>query len=170
MIVFDDEYFMRKALDNALKAAEEGEVPVGAVAVAGGHLLASAHNQIEKLKDATAHAEMILLTQASAAVGDWRLNDVTIYVTREPCLMCAGAMLNARVKRLVYAMPDDKIGAFGGSSCNIMAMAGVRSSLEVKGGVMREEAEALTRQFFKFVRTRKQHPRQKLAMCQEELN
>ena len=86
----DDEYYMRLAIKQSLYAYREGEVPVGAVAVYKNKVIAKAYNQVELLKDATAHAEMILLTQASSAVGDWRLNDVTIYVTKEPCAMCAG--------------------------------------------------------------------------------
>ena len=98
-IIFDDEHFMRAALRCAENAAAAGEVPVGAVAVKDGIIIAKAWNQVELLKDATAHAEVLLISSISAALNDWRMEDVDIYVTKEPCAMCAGAMVNARVRR-----------------------------------------------------------------------
>ena len=103
--------WMRLALEEARAAAEEDEVPVGAIVVAGGRVIASAHNQRERLADPTAHAEMIALTQAAAAVGSWRLEGCTLYVTLEPCPMCAGAIVQARVPRVVWGAPDPKAGA-----------------------------------------------------------
>ena len=103
--------WMRLALEEARAAAEEDEVPVGAVVVAAGRVIASAHNQRERLGDPTAHAEMIALTQAAAAVGSWRLEQCTLYVTLEPCPMCAGAIVQARVPRVVWGAADPKAGA-----------------------------------------------------------
>src|SRR5205823_13756743 len=102
----NDEYFMREALRMAQKAYEAKEVPVGAVVVRKGRIIARAFNQVELLKDATAHAEMLALTQAEEAVGDWRLADCAIYVTKEPCPMCAGAIVHVRLARLVYGAND----------------------------------------------------------------
>ncbi len=103
--------WMRRALEEAAAAAEEDEVPVGAIIVAGGRIIASAHNQREQLADPTAHAEMIAVTQAAAALGSWRLEGCTLYVTLEPCPMCAGAILQARVPIVVWGAPDPKAGA-----------------------------------------------------------
>ena len=102
---------MREALKEARRAAAEDEVPVGAVVVKDGRLLGRAHNQRERLRDPTAHAEMVAITQAAEAVGSWRLDGATIYVTLEPCPMCAGALVNARMGRLVYGADDPKAGA-----------------------------------------------------------
>src|SRR6266480_3837781 len=109
----NDEYFMREALRQAQKAYEANEVPVGAVVVRGGHIIARASNQVELLKDATAHADMLALTQAEAALGDWRLTDCTLYVTKEPCPMCAGAIVHTRLARVVFGASDVKAGAAG---------------------------------------------------------
>ena len=106
-----DEHYMKLALQQAQQAAESDEVPVGAVIVHGERTIALAHNQREQLNDPTAHAEMIAITQAAEAIGDWRLEKCTLYVTLEPCLMCAGAILQARMGRLVYGASDPKAGA-----------------------------------------------------------
>src|SRR5213592_1844407 len=108
-----DDAFMREALRQAQKAYEAAEVPIGAVVVRAGRIIARAYNQVELLKDATAHAEMLALTQAEAAVGDWRLADCTLYVTKEPCPMCAGAIVHTRLARVVFGAPDPKAGAAG---------------------------------------------------------
>jgi len=108
-----DEYFMREALRQAQKAYDASEVPVGAVVVREGKIIGRAHNQVELLKDATAHAEMLALTQAEAAVGDWRLTDCDLYVTKEPCAMCAGALVHTRVRRLIFGCADPVGGAVG---------------------------------------------------------
>src|SRR5213082_2610967 len=109
-----DESFMRVALRLAAKAYEADEVPVGAVVVRGGRIIARAYNQVEMLKDATAHAEMLALTQAEAAVGDWRLNECDLYVTKEPCVMCAGALVHVRIRRLIFGCSDPRSGGAGG--------------------------------------------------------
>src|ERR1700739_4380439 len=109
-----DDFFMGEALRQAARAYEAEETPVGAVIVRGGRIIARAFNQVELLKDATAHAEMLVLTQAQQAAGDWRLTDCTLYVTKEPCPMCAGAVVHTRLARVVYGASDPKGGAAGG--------------------------------------------------------
>ena len=111
-----DEHFMQDALRQAMKAYEADEVPVGAVVVREGAVIARAWNQVELLKDATAHAEMIALTAAEAAVGDWRLTGCTLYATKEPCPMCAGAVVHCRIDRVVFGAPDTNGGAAGGET------------------------------------------------------
>jgi len=148
LIQRDDEAFMAMALRQAELAGEAGEVPVGAVAVAGGRVIARAHNQVELLKDGTAHAEMLALTQAAAAVGGWRLNEVTLYVTKEPCVMCAGAMVNTRLGRLVFGCPDPRCGA-AGSVLTLTCQPGMLHSVPVTGGVLAERCLELIQQFFR---------------------
>ena len=109
-----DAGFMRQALLQAEKAYKAGEVPIGAIVVREGRIIARAYNQVELLKDATAHAEMLAITQAEAAVGDWRLNECDLYATKEPCPMCAGALVHVRMKRVIFGCADDRGGAAGG--------------------------------------------------------
>src|SRR5918994_5502396 len=104
-----DEHFMREALRQAQKAYEADEVPVGAVVARAGKIIARAYNQVELLKDATAHAEMLALTQAESAAGDWRLTDCDLYVTKEPCPMCAGAIVHCRIRRVIFGCHDPQI-------------------------------------------------------------
>src|SRR5436309_8952245 len=122
-----DESLMRVALRLAAKAYEADEVPVGTVVVREGRIIARAYNQVELLKDATAHAEMLALTQAEAAVGDWRLTDCDLYVTKEPCIMCAGALVHARVHRVIFGCADDRAGA-AGSVLNVLQMPSLNHS------------------------------------------
>src|SRR5438552_11597674 len=122
----DDATFMHEALRLAAKAREADEVPVGAVVVRAGKIIGRAYNQVELLKDATAHAEMLALTQAEAAVGDWRLTDCDLYVTKEPCVMCAGALIHIRVRRLIFGCADTKSGASGGM-INLLHHPGVNA-------------------------------------------
>ena len=131
----------------ARKAGEAEEVPVGAVVVRDGKVIARAWNQVEMLKDATAHAEMLAITQAEAAVGDWRLNECDLYVTKEPCPMCAGAIVLARLRRVVFGCPDPKGGAAGGW-INLLQSESLNHRCEVTGGVLGAEAAALLRDFF----------------------
>lgn len=147
MLARDDEFFMREALKEARKAFEEDEVPVGALMVYNGTVIGRAHNQREKLNDPTAHAEMIAITQAAEALGSWRLTDVVCYVTLEPCLMCAGAMVNARVKRLVYATADPKAGACG-SLFDIPNDKRLNHRIEVLKGICENESSQLLKEFF----------------------
>src|SRR4051794_41283295 len=109
-----DHYFMGEALRQATRAYEAEETPIGAVVVREGRIIARAYNQVELLKDATAHAEMLAITQAETLVGDWRLSECTLYVTKEPCPMCAGAIVHVRLGRVVFGAPDPKAGAAGG--------------------------------------------------------
>ena len=153
--LLNDEYFMLRALAEAENAFAAGEVPVGAVAVQGTRIIGRAYNQVETLKDATAHAEILALTQAAAALGDWRMEDVELFVTKEPCAMCAGACVNARVKRVVYGLPDPRSGACGGSALDVTGFPGMLWQVEVKGGVLADECGALIKEFFRQVRNRK---------------
>ena len=142
-----DVYYMQSALRCAHKAAVADEVPIGAVIVRNGEVIARAWNQVEMLKDATAHAEMLAITQAEAAVGDWRLNECDLYVTKEPCPMCAGAIVLVRLRRVVFGCSDSKGGAAGGW-INLLQSDVLNHRCEVTSGVLGEESAALLRQFF----------------------
>ena len=154
MELINDEFFMARALAEAAAAFEAGEVPVGAVAVRDKQVIARAGNQVETLKDATAHAEILALTQAAAALGDWRMEEVTLYVTKEPCAMCAGALVNARVKRVVFGLRDPRSGACG-SALDVTGFPGMLWQVETTGGVLEAECGALMKEFFRRVRSRK---------------
>lgn len=138
---------MREALKEARIALEKGEVPVGAVAVRDGVVLARGHNLRETQRDPTAHAEMIVLRQASRVLGGWRLVGVTLYCTLEPCVMCAGAMVHARLPRLVYGAADPKAGA-AGSVLDLLASPLLNHRVDVVDGVLAAEAAALLSRFF----------------------
>src|SRR6185436_1114495 len=142
-----DHYFMGEALRQARRAYEAEEVPVGAVVVREGSIIGRAYNQIELLKDATAHAEMLAITQAEEVVGDRRLNDCTLYVTKEPCPMCAGAMVLARVGRVVFGAADPKAGAAGGVM-NLLQHPTFNHRSEITGGVREAECRSLLQSFF----------------------
>jgi len=143
-----DEYFMREALRQALKAGKADEVPVGAVIVRAGKVIARAHNQVELLKDATAHAEMLALTQAEAAVGDWRLIDCDLYVTKEPCAMCAGALVHTRVRRVIFGCADPAAGA-AGSVINLLQMPTLNHRCDIAAGVLQDECAGILKDFFR---------------------
>jgi tRNA(adenine34) deaminase len=142
-----DDYFMGEALRQAAKAYAAGEVPVGAVIVREGRIIARAFNQVELLKDATAHAEMLALTQAEQAVGDWRLTDCTLYVTKEPCPMCAGAVVHTRLARVVFGAEDPKGGAAGGAM-NLLQFPTLNHHCEITSGLRLAECRALLKSFF----------------------
>jgi tRNA(adenine34) deaminase len=142
-----DVFYMQNALRCAHKAAKADEVPIGAVIVRNGEVIGRAWNQVEMLKDATAHAEMLAITQAEAAVGDWRLNECDLYVTKEPCPMCAGAIVLSRLRRVIFGCPDPKSGAAGGW-INLLQSDALNHRCEVTGGVLGEESAGLLRQFF----------------------
>jgi tRNA(adenine34) deaminase len=142
-----DDYFMREALRQAARADEAGEVPVGAVVVRDGRIIARAFNQVEQLKDATAHAEMLALTQAEEAVGDWRLTDCTLYVTKEPCPMCAGAIVHTRLARVVFGASDPKAGA-AGSAMNLLQFPTLNHHCEITGGIREADCRELLQNFF----------------------
>jgi len=147
---------MRVAIDQAEIARENGDVPVGAVIVHNGQIVAKAYNQRRQLQDPTAHAEIIALTQAAEAVGSWRLEACTIYVTLEPCAMCAGALVLARMDRLVYGCNDPKTGACG-SLYNIVQDERLNHRLEVTSGVMEDECRRQLQGFFAKRRVENKH-------------
>jgi tRNA(adenine34) deaminase len=142
-----DEDFMRRALERARAAANEGEVPVGAVVVRSGVVLAEGHNRPIAACDPTAHAEIVAMRSAGAALGSYRLLDTTLYVTLEPCAMCASAMVHARVRRLVFGALDPRAGA-AGSVFDIVRHPALNHRLEVDGGVLAQECGTLLREFF----------------------
>ena len=139
---------MREALRQAQKASDAGEVPVGAIVVLAGKIIGRAHNQVELLKDATAHAEMLALTQAEAAVGDWRLTQCDLYVTKEPCPMCAGALVHTRVRRVIFGCTDAAAGA-AGSVINLLQMPTLNHRCEILGGILQTECAVILQNFFR---------------------
>ena len=143
-----DENFMREALRQAQKANEAGEVPVGAVIVRAGKIIGRAHNQVELLKDATAHAEMLALTQAEAAIGDWRLTECDLYVTKEPCAMCAGALVHTRIRRVIFGCTDPAAGA-AGSVMNLLQMPVLNHRCDIASGVLQDECATILQDFFR---------------------
>src|SRR5208282_5941390 len=151
-----DDFFMGDALRQAAKAREADEVPVGAVIVREGRIIARAFNQVEQLKDATAHAEMLALTQAEETVGDWRLTDCTLYVTKEPCPMCAGAMVHTRLVRVVFGASDPKGGAAGGAM-NLLQFPSLNHRCEITSGLRLDECRALLQSFFASQRAAKKN-------------
>ena len=142
-----DEHYMRLALREARYAFEEGETPVGAVIVHEGRVIARAHNQKEMLRDPTAHAEMIAITQAAAAREAWRLSGCVLYVTLEPCLMCAGALIQARLSRVVYGADDPKAGAVR-TLYQVLDDVRLNHRVAVTGGVLADECGAVLSEFF----------------------
>src|SRR5208283_3642938 len=142
-----DHFFMGEALRQAARAFEAEETPVGAVVVREGRIIARAFNQVELLKDATAHAEMLALTQAEEAVGDWRLTDCTLYVTKEPCPMCAGAVVHTRLARVVFGANDPNGGA-AGSALNLLQFPTLNHRCEITSGIREPECRARLQSFF----------------------
>ena len=152
--LLSDESYMRDALRLAVKAYEADEVPVGAIVVRAGKIIGRACNQIELLKDATAHAEMLALTQAEAAVVDWRLMDCDLYVTKEPCVMCAGALVHVRIRRLIFGCADPRSGAAGGM-INLLQHPALNHHCEITSGVLQNECAAILQDFFQKKRASK---------------
>jgi tRNA(adenine34) deaminase len=142
-----DDYFMGEALRQARKAYDAEEVPVGAVIIRQDRIIARAYNQVELLKDATAHAEMLAITQAEQALGDWRLVDCCLYVTKEPCPMCAGAMIHTRLAKVVYGVADPKAGA-AGSALNLLQFPTLNHRCEIVAGIREAECRSLLKEFF----------------------
>lgn len=165
MLRAEDERRMRRALRLAERAAEEGEVPVGAVIYRGNELVGSAWNQTRELKDPTAHAEMLAITQAAAAVGDWRLEGCTLYVTKEPCAMCAGAAVLARIPRVVWGESDPLRGG-GLSRFRILQTPELNHRAEVTAGVLEGECTEVLREFFR--RRREENDKNKANEESEE--
>jgi tRNA(adenine34) deaminase len=143
-----DTFFMQQALRQAARARDADEVPIGAVIVREGGIIARACNQVETLKDATAHAEMLAITQAAEALGDWRLTDCDLYVTKEPCPMCAGAIVHARLRRVIFGCPDPKGGGAGGLF-NILQHPVLNHRCEITGGVRLDECAGILKGFFR---------------------
>ena len=147
-----DPYFMSEALRMATRAYEAEEVPIGAVVVRESRIIARAFNQVELFKDATAHAEMLALTQAQAAVGDWRLTDCDLYVTKEPCPMCAGALVHVRMRRVVFGCADPRGGAAGGL-LNLLQNSSLNHQCDITSGVLQEDCASLLQGFFRAKRS-----------------
>lgn len=147
----DDLFYMQLAYNAALEAWQKGEVPIGAVAVWNGEIVAHTHNQVETLKDPTAHAEILAITQAAHKVGDWRLNGVKLYVTKEPCPMCAGACVFARLAEVHYAVEDPKFGALGGAY-DTSKLASLNHTVRVLKGTFEAECRQLLQMFFQLRR------------------
>lgn len=145
--------WMGQAIREASRAEESGDIPVGCVIVLENRIIARAHNQVELLRDATAHAEMIAITQAEEYIGDWRLNGAALVVTKEPCPMCAGAILQSRISTVVYGTPAPRDGA-AGSAIDLLNNPALGSSVNCIGGVRSEECLALLQDFFKNLRNR----------------
>ncbi len=143
----EDEFFMRKALAQAVLAGQAGEVPVGAVVVRQGEVIAQGFNQPIGLHDPSAHAEMIALRSAAKRMGNYRLNDCSVYVTLEPCAMCAGAMFHARIADVIFGAADPKTGV-AGSAMNLFAQAQINHHTRVRGGVLGPECGQLLQEFF----------------------
>jgi len=143
-----DETFMQEALRFAMKARAVDEVPVGAVVVRDGKIISRGYNQVELLKDATAHAEMLALTAAEAAVGDWRLTDCDLYVTKEPCPMCAGAIIHTRIRRLIFGCSDTRAGA-AGTVMNLLQHDARNQRCQSTSSVLNTECAALLQDFFR---------------------
>lgn len=139
---------MNQALKQAAQAYHAGEVPIGAIIVYNDEIIGRSFNQVETLKDATAHAEVLAITQAAAKLENWRLMDCTLFVTKEPCPMCAGAIVNSRMKKVVFGLGDKKGGGCGGAF-NITSHDGLLHKVDVESGVMAEESQALIQSFFK---------------------
>lgn len=154
-----DAFFMQQALREARKAYEAEEVPVGAVVVREDKIIARAWNQVETLKDATAHAEMLALTAAQSALGDWRLDGCTLYVTKEPCPMCAGAIVHCRPDKVVFGCPDPKGGAAGGWINLLESNPPLNHRCDIVQGVMQDECLGLLQSFFRAARERKKASR-----------
>ena len=157
-----DEWFMRQAMKESRKALVKGEVPVGAIVVKDGRVIGRGWNQVETLKDATAHAEMIALTAAQEALGDWRLEGCTMYVTLEPCQMCAGALMQSRIDRVVIGSMNPKAGC-AGSVLNLLEMDGFNHKVEVIRGVLQEECSIMLSDFFRELREKKKMLKKSLA-------
>jgi tRNA(adenine34) deaminase len=146
-----DEYWMNEALKEAKMALAEGEVPVGAVVVHDNTIIGRGHNRTETLRDPTAHAEIVALSAAAASLNNWRLNQVTVYVTVEPCVMCTGALVLARIKKLVFGVHDGKFGACG-SVYDIPRDGSLNHKFEVSAGVSMNETKKLLQEFFRVKR------------------
>jgi tRNA(adenine34) deaminase len=143
----DDEFFMKLAYNQAIEAWRADETPIGAVIEIGGEIVAQAHNLVESTGDPTAHAEILALTQAAKATGDWRLNGARLFVTKEPCPMCSGAAVMARLSEVIYGVPDPKMGCLGGAAA-VHQLPKLNHHLVARGGVLAVECHALLKAYF----------------------
>lgn len=146
--------YMKKALEEARKAYEKEEIPVGAIIVKDNKIIARAHNIKEEKKDTTKHAEIIAIQKASKKLGSWRLNDCEMYVTLEPCAMCAGALIQSRIKKIYIGTMDLKTGACG-SVLNLLEDYTFNHKVEIEKGIMQKECESILKEFFKMLRNKK---------------
>jgi tRNA(adenine34) deaminase len=143
----DEAYFMTHAYNQAIEAWKKDEVPIGAVIEHQGRIIAAAHNQSRSTNDPTAHAEMLAISQASNSLGDWRLNECRLYVTKEPCPMCSGALVIARIGKVYYGLPDEKMGCVGGA-VDLGALPRSNHHFESVGGILQEINHELLKAFF----------------------
>jgi len=150
-----DIFYMQIALKEAYLAKENGDIPCGAIIVLNNQIIAKAHNQVELLNDPTAHAEILAITQAANTIKNWRLKDCVMYVTKEPCVMCSGAIVSARIKRVVWAMTDQKCG--GMSKFNILSNNDLNHKVIVEGGILQDESKKLIQKFFSKIRKKKKN-------------
>ncbi|MEC8753508.1 MAG: nucleoside deaminase [Verrucomicrobiota bacterium] len=148
-----DNFYMQIALEEACLAEKNGDIPCGAIIVLDDRIIAKAHNQIELLNDPTAHAEILAITQAANTIKNWRLNDCIMYVTKEPCVMCSGAIVSARIKKVVWAMTDKKCG--GMSKFNILSNDNLNHKVLVESGLLEEESKKMMQKFFSKIRKKK---------------
>lgn len=151
----DDEFFMKMAYNKAIEGWEADEVPVGAVIAHGEELIASARNETRATKDPTAHAEMIAITQAANAIGDWRLNECRLYVTKEPCPMCSGAIIMSRIGETHFGVGDSKMGSLGGA-CDLNSLPNSNHRTKISSGILEEESTALLQTYFRIKRQDKE--------------
>lgn len=147
----DDAYFLAQAYNESLKAWHANEVPIGAVIVFENRIVARAHNAVESLNDPTAHAEVLAITQAARAIGDWRLNGAVLYVTKEPCPMCAGAAVMARIERVAYAVADPKMGCLGGATA-LHELPGLNHRLHAASGPLADACRSVLQAYFQIKR------------------
>jgi len=147
----NDEYFIRLALREAETAFEKGEVPVGAILVTDGKIIARSHNNKESANDPTAHAELTAIRKGTSKTGNWRLTEATLYVTKEPCIMCAGAMINSRLGKLVYGIKDDRFGAVN-SRYQLLHDPGLNHRVNVRTGILETDCAEILKRFFELRR------------------
>lgn len=152
-----DAAWMRQALEEARRAADEGEVPVGCVIVIGDRIVGRGRNRVESLQDPTAHAEILALSAAAGTLGTWRIEQAIAYVTLEPCMMCLGAFHQARIQRVVFGAAEPKFGACG-SRLDLTGRLGLNHALQIDRGVLATESAELLRQFFRSLRTDRDRP------------
>ena len=165
----DDAYYMNMALEEAKKARELQEVPIGAVVVVDGEAIAKGYNLRETRQSSVAHAELLAITEACKVLGTWRLEEATLYVTLEPCPMCAGAIINSRIKRVVFGAHDPKAGC-AGTFMNLLQDERFNHQSEVTSGVLHEECGSILTTFFKELRERKKAAKREKNQCSEDIN